>query len=176
MKVAGEAAATELAIAGPPFARNSLPMGSKPYLEAAASADATTECLPNAHEADVAMIQSLEGAQDAASSIAYVPVPPDGMCMWHAASAARNVEAWMAGRDEHRWVRNAERERADLAEAHALLQRVMAGMEATGHCVDAARLRLAGAVGYGGSDELPHVAAELGGRIEQMDFDYPDGP
>ena len=133
----------------------------------------------SAVESDVEIVEARVSSGPAShhsADGAFIPVPPDGLCMFYSAIAARCVEAWMVGRDEHGWVRDACRERVDKAEATALQQRLIDYMEEQGQCVKAARLRLSGAAGYPGTVELPYFAEMLGGRIEQMDFDQPEIP
>ena len=38
------------------------------------------------------------------------------------------------------------------------------------------RLELAGSAGYPGTDEMPHLARMLGGRIEMVDIEDPETP
>ena len=106
----------------------------------------------------------------------FVPVPPDGLCMAYVAMAARDVGAWMAGRDANGWLRDAARERAEALEARRLIELVAECYESEGDAENADRLRMAGSAGYPGTDEIPYLALLLGGRIEQVDFEHPDVP
>ena len=106
----------------------------------------------------------------------WTPVPADGLCLSHVAVAARDPEAWMQGRDAHGWARDVEQEKADHAEARAILAAVIAEMERDGKVLEAARLRLAGPSGYPGMDELKYFAKTLGGRITMRHLDHADAP
>ena len=104
------------------------------------------------------------------------PVPADGLCLSYCAVAARNVHEWMIGRDGNGWCSNAKQEHADRAEAQSISFDVLVHMEQEGLILAAARLRLAGAAGYPGMDELGHFANVLGGRLEMVDLENADMP
>ena len=119
-----------------------------------------------------------------ARDLGHIPVPADGLCLSHTAVAARNVQAWMEGRDRNGWRQDPLRERQDTAEAKAMLARIIkrtASKPAEDgkdnyHFIEAVRLQMAGSVGYAGMDQLEHFAAELSGRIEMVDLGQPQAP
>jgi hypothetical protein len=124
----------------------------------------------------LAHVSGTETSDDDMERPAFIPVPPDGLCLSHVAVAARDPEAWMQSRDEFGWRRDRAAEQRDVAEAKDVLRRVIARIEGAGLHEAAARLRLAGPDGYPGDAELPFYASELGGRIEQVDLDAPQAP
>ena len=102
----------------------------------------------------------------------FVPVPPDGLCLFYAAIAARNVDAWMdAGRDRGRgWQMDREVERAQEAEAKAMRDLVVYELENNGQQHMADRLRRGE---YPGDDELPYLAHVLGCQIQRLHWQEP---
>jgi hypothetical protein len=102
----------------------------------------------------------------------FVPVPPDGLCLFYAAIAARNVDAWMdTGRDRGRgWQTDRDVERAQVAEAKAMRDLVIYELENDGKQHMADRLRRGE---YPGDDELPYLAHVLGCQIQRLHWQEP---
>ena len=131
----------------------------------------------------VLMQQMLAKAEQARARIAeqlgvhktdlVIPVPADGLCLSYCVVASQDVAAWMHGRNAN-GDRDGDREAADRLGAQTVLASVISMVEAAGHHETAARLRLAGAAGYPGMDELSYFATLVGGRIELYHLDEPE--
>ena len=95
-----------------------------------------------------------------------VQVPADGFCLYHCAVAAADAAGWArthaqtSGLAVGRAAQAEDRRRAEDFRAA-----VIARVRAAGRHEDADILGLPGAAGYPGEDELPFVAAELGGQV-----------
>ncbi len=96
----------------------------------------------------------------------FVPVPPDGLCLFYTAIAARNVASWMEGRDTERgWQTNREAEMAQELEAKALRDQLIRELDIRDEQVAADSLRQGE---YPGDHELPHLARILQCRIRRL--------
>ena len=110
------------------------------------------------------------------NDVEYITVPADGLCLSHVASAHRDIGAWLVQRDARGWRRDRRLESEDTQQAKRAWREVTECMEHIGHREQATRLRLSGAQGWPGMDELPHYAAVLGGRVELVHLDDQEVP
>ena len=101
-----------------------------------------------------------------------IPVPPDGLCMYHCVYAAGD-SYWM-----HLDGTSTDKQRQwyDAKRARDLRKRFIEFLAGKGLQAVARRLSLEGSRGYPSTDEIQHFAEMLRGRIEMVDLEMPTCP
>ena len=95
-----------------------------------------------------------------------VAVPPDGLCLYHCATACQDLAAWVA--THHPSTGQAFDLRlaaSDLTEAWSWRERIVLLAREVGDVKMAQRLSLEGSAGYPDQDALPLLARLLGGQV-----------
>ena len=99
-----------------------------------------------------------------------IPVPPDGLCMYHCVHAAGDPD-WMKNRHSSGTSYDKQRERADATRAQALIQKSIKFLSEKGLQEAAQRFAIEGSKGYPSTDEMQHLAEMLNGKIELVDLE-----
>ena len=97
---------------------------------------------------------------------APVAVPPDGLCLYHCATAGQDLAAWVATHHPSTGQAFDLRQAAsDLTEAWSWRDRIVGLAREVGDIQLAQRLSLDGSAGYPDQDVLPLLARLLGGKV-----------
>ena len=99
-----------------------------------------------------------------------IPVPPDGLCMYHCVHAAGDPD-WMKNRHSSGTSYDKQRERADATRAQALRQKIIKFLSEKGLQEAAQRIAIEGNKGYPSTDEMQHLAEMLNEKIELDDIE-----
>lgn len=105
-----------------------------------------------------------------------IPTPPDGLCLYHCFTAAELGSSWLRHRDASGFCQDRQLEKIHRRLAKALQRRLVYFLLAVFREHQAARLRLPGAAGYPGADELPYLAELLSYDIVEHDLVHPNQP
>ena len=102
-----------------------------------------------------------------------IPVPPDGLCLYHVLVAARSIAAWLLGRDVNGWSAAGTTQK-DIKAAKQIRTKIIRLAECIGDNATAKRLRKKGSAGYPGMDEMRYFAHLVNGRIELYSLMEPE--
>ena len=104
-----------------------------------------------------------------------IPVPADGLCMYHCVHAARDIN-WMKNRHGSDIALDWHRRKENVAKAQTLRREFIAFLTEKGNVEATQRLAMAGSEGYPSTDEMRYLAEIFQGRIELVEFDMPACP
>ena len=104
-----------------------------------------------------------------------IPVPADGLCMYHCVHAAEDPD-WMKNRHISGMSLEKYTEIEDVEWAQALRKQFISYLVGKGIHEAAERVATAGSNEYLTTDEMPHLAEMLRGKIEFVDLEEHECP